>query len=130
MDRFNVTSLALRLAIRHGLARLCLAAQEQRPIQMILSGFFICFFKPLEARAAKVKECVMKILNEHALVARVKRKLRPQGLNLYVMRIASPDYVRYGRYVLHDGLVMTGVDLEGIARDLGLLKPYEALVTA
>jgi hypothetical protein len=70
-----------------------------------------------------------------AIRQRINRKLRPQGLALYVHRGAYDAQVADtgGHFIAetlgrHQRVVEGHVDLGAKARELGLLKPYERVV--
>jgi hypothetical protein len=72
-------------------------------------------------------------VSERALLARIKRKLAPDGVRLHKSREGSRALWEFGDYygVSADNHVCNpSGGLEGIARDLGVMKPYEELVDA
>ncbi len=72
-------------------------------------------------------------VSERALMARINRKLAPKGQAFHKFRVRTPYSEQIGTYYTVEGRNITGPagdDLEAIARDLGLLRPYEALAAA
>ncbi len=74
----------------------------------------------------------MTFVSERALVARVNRRLARQGQRLRVYPYASGPYYEYGRYLIVDDRNHRGAgydDLEQLARDYSVLKPFESVKT-
>jgi hypothetical protein len=70
---------------------------------------------------------MFKEITEAAAVARVNRALRHRGQVVHMFRWGSPDFLRYGRYGLHDGEKFIRGELEETARNLRVLKPSERI---
>ena len=70
-----------------------------------------------------------KPVSVSAVVSRINRRLAAQGIKLHVLKLKSSEYVRYGRYALHDGTQFLETDLEALARSLHALKPSESIST-
>lgn len=70
------------------------------------------------------------VVTESALIARAKRVLVAEGKTIKKFRPGSAEISRIGAFCLVDnsGGVLKGFnDLAEVARDLGILKPYEEL---
>ena len=67
-----------------------------------------------------------KVLAEHALLARINRRLRPKGRMVRKCPERSPIYYELGDYYLLDSgmnlLLRSDVNLIELGRDLGVLK--------
>jgi hypothetical protein len=72
--------------------------------------------------------CMKVPITERVLIARMRRILRKAGEDL---RMATPAQkaVGLGKYYLVDskGIIDKDVDIEGLARKLQLLQPWETL---
>ncbi|MCW5756977.1 MAG: hypothetical protein KIT54_07070 [Phycisphaeraceae bacterium] len=70
-------------------------------------------------------------LSERALFGRVNRALQREGQSLRRCRIDSRDYANLGRYFVVDDsrnyVVGKDIDLEELAREVGVLRGYETL---
>lgn len=68
-------------------------------------------------------------LNRSAIVARLRRHLSKSGQTIRSCRADSRHYHELGDYFIadyHSGLVVRcDVDLEALANELGVLKPFE-----
>lgn len=76
------------------------------------------------------KEKLLVPISERALVARIQRKLKPDGQRLIKHRVGTPAYNGLGQYCIvnqFDADPATHQDLEKLAKALGCLKPYEKL---
>lgn len=69
-------------------------------------------------------------LSARAVEARVRRKLKGDGQTLVKIKENSRFYLEYGPYqVVNDRNVIesSGCTLEGLAKECGVLKPYEEI---
>jgi hypothetical protein len=72
-------------------------------------------------------------VRERALIARINRKLAPGEMALRIARGASAQH-DVGQYYLlnwrRESVVRTHVSLEQLARELGVLRPWEEISAA
>jgi hypothetical protein len=81
---------------------------------------------------AKSKPKERKVMiTERALAQRINRALAKEDEGLKKAKAGSRMDIEYGRYYTLDysrnQVIHSGVDIESLGRELGVLKPYEAL---
>lgn len=71
-------------------------------------------------------------VTRRAVEARLRRHLANEGLALRKCREGTRSYQDLGEYyaidVRHNAVRDTHIDLEGVSREAGLLKPFEEMV--